>query len=135
MVWRKDVRWNLHQDDDSRKFMTVDAGEYVLAIPDFSHEARERASVSTSETDSISSAGSYQNSAHFKKTIMKLSGDVRWMAGLVFQRNLPDGGRSFDFIPHYDVVLRTPDKIEGSDKPVGVFPRNHLVPLLTSLDV
>lgn len=115
--------------------MTVDAGEYVLAIPDFSHEARERASIPTSETDSISSAGSYQNSAHFKKTIMKLSGDVRWMAGLVFQRKLRGGGRSFDFKPHYDVVLKTPDKIEGPDKPVGVFPNKALVPLLTGIDV
>ena len=118
MVWRKDVRWNVHRDDDPKKFMTVDSGEYVLAIPDFSSQARRRGSSQSNETDSISSSSSYKNSAHFKKTIMKLSGDVRWLAGLVFERNLEQGGRSFDFRPHYDVTLRTSEKAEAMQKPV-----------------
>ncbi|KAL9128427.1 MAG: hypothetical protein Q9217_002889 [Psora testacea] len=109
MVWRKDVRWNIHRDDDPKKFMTVDSGEYVLAIPDFSRQAREHSSLSNTDSDSVSSSSTAKNSAHFKKTIMKLSGDVRWMAGLMFERNLDHGGRSLEFRPHYDIILKTPE--------------------------
>jgi len=88
--------------------MTVDAGEYVLAIPDFSRQARDINPVSMHDTDSISSSSSLKNGATFKKVVMKLAGDVRWLAGLMFERDLDKSGRSFDFIPHYDVVLKTP---------------------------
>lgn len=108
MVWRKDVRWSIHQDDDPRKFMTVDSGEYVLAIPDFNRQARDIHPMSPSESDSISSSSSLKNSATFKKVVMKLAGDVRWLAGLMFERDLDSKSRSFDFIPHYNVILKTP---------------------------
>lgn len=89
--------------------MTVDSGEYVLAIPDYSHQARQTSSTSDSDKESIWSTSSKNKiDASFKKTVMKLSGNVRWLAGLMFERNLSKGGRSFDFIPHYDVTLRTP---------------------------
>ncbi|KAL9099568.1 MAG: hypothetical protein Q9163_004948 [Psora crenata] len=110
MVWRKDVRWNIHRDDDPKKFMSVESGEYVLAIPDFSRQAREHSSLSDPDSASMSISSNSKNSAHFKKTIMKLSGDVKWMAGLVFERDLGDGGRSFEFRPHYDITLMTPKK-------------------------
>jgi hypothetical protein len=38
MCWRNEVRWNICRDPDPRKFMTVDSGEYILAVPDYSHE-------------------------------------------------------------------------------------------------
>lgn len=111
MVWRDNVRWAIHREDDPKMFMTVDAGEYALAIPDYSHQAREVSSQATSDRDSISSSGSHHKTGtHVKKTIMKLSGDVRWLAGLVFERDTHDGGRSFDFRPHYDLTLTTPDR-------------------------
>ena len=119
MVWRKDVKWNIHRDDDPKKFMTVDSGEYVLAIPDFSRQARENNTVGSTETDSISTSSSFKNSAHFKKTIMKLSGDVRWLAGLVFERNLDGGGRSPRFKPHYDVVLKPEDCVDMTKEKVS----------------
>ena len=112
MVWRKNVKWNIHRDDDPKKFMTVDSGEYVLAIPDFSRQAREYNSSTNADTDSISSSGSSKDSAHFKKTIMKFSGNVRWLVGLVFERTLEGGRRSFDFCPHHDVVLRPPQSVD-----------------------
>ena len=121
MVWRKDVRWNIHREDDPKKFMTVDSGEYVLAIPDFSRQAREYNLSSATETDSISTSSSFKNSAHFKKTVMKLSGDVRWLAGLVFERNVDQRGRSFTFKPHYDVVLKPPHGIEKAIDEVSKF--------------
>ncbi|KAK4694226.1 hypothetical protein P7C71_g3322, partial [Lecanoromycetidae sp. Uapishka_2] len=41
MCWRNNVRWAIHQSDDPKSFMTVDSDDYVLAIPDYSHQARE----------------------------------------------------------------------------------------------
>lgn len=114
MCWRHDVHWSIHQDDDPRHFMTVNSGEYVLAIPDYSHQARESHSSTGRDIDSISSRSSMKGSAVFKKVIMKISGNVRWLAGLVLERNLDGGGRSFSFVPHYDVVLTTPDRAISS---------------------
>ncbi|KAK8117505.1 uncharacterized protein PG998_005786 [Apiospora kogelbergensis] len=60
------------------------------------------------ENDSMSSNDSYKSGAAFKKVVMKLSGKVQWMAGLVFERAIEEGSRSFEFIPHYNVVLKSP---------------------------
>jgi hypothetical protein len=109
MCWRNDVRWNICQDPDPRKFMTVDSGEYVLAIPDFSNYARRSLETDVSENSSVISSHSYEQGGKFKKTVMKLSGNVQWLAGLVFERNMEDRKRSFDFKPHYEVVLKNPD--------------------------
>ncbi|KAK5015341.1 Protein SABRE, partial [Cryomyces antarcticus] len=108
MCWRNDVRWSIAQDDDPRKFMIVDSGDYVLAIPDFNHFAREATDSSKLKGGAASSTLSYKQGPLFKKVIMKLSGNVRWMSGLMFQRNVDGGGRSFDFKPHYDVILKNP---------------------------
>lgn len=110
MCWRNNVRWGIHEDDDPKKFMSVSSGEYVLAIPDYSHQARETSSGTGRDTDSTSSRSSVQDGSKFKKVVMKLSGNVRWLAGLVLERNITGGGRSFEFVPHYDVVLTTPDR-------------------------
>ncbi|KAK8076423.1 hypothetical protein PG994_003695 [Apiospora phragmitis] len=121
MCWRNDVRWNVHSDDDPKRFMTVDSGEYVLAIPDYSHQVRE-ADRMNGENDSVSSNDSYKSGAAFKKVIMKLSGKVQWMAGLVFEREIEDGNRSFEFIPHYEVVMKSPQHgKEESDLPYDAF--------------
>lgn len=111
MCWRNDVQWLTHQGDDPREFMTVKSGEFVLAVPDYSHEARrsseqQRTSADSDSVSSVSSTG--KNAALFKKVIMKLSGNVQWTAGLVFERDVADGIRSSEFRPHYDVVLKNP---------------------------
>lgn len=108
MCWRNDVRWNICRDDDPRKFMTVDSGEYILAIPDYSQQARN-SDRSLRDNDSLSSTDSFKRGAAFKKVVMKLSGNVQWLAGLMFERNMgPSGQRSFEFEPHYKVVLKEP---------------------------
>lgn len=112
MCWRNGVRWDIHRDDDPKQFMTVTSGEYVLAIPDYSHQAREYAR-SSADAESVSSHGSYRSGAMFKKVIMKLSGNVRWLAGLVFERDLRGHGRSFDFVPHYNIKLTTPERAKA----------------------
>jgi len=108
MCWRNDVRWNIHTDDDPKRFMTVDSGEYVLAVPDYSHQVREGRRRQGDDDDGLSSEASHKNGAAFKKVVMKLSGRVQWLAGLVFERAIEKGNRSFDFKPHYEVVLKSP---------------------------
>jgi Mitochondrial protein from FMP27/Golgi-body localisation protein domain/RNA pol II promoter Fmp27 protein domain/Domain of unknown function (DUF2405) len=115
MCWRNDVRWSICQDRDPKKFMTVDSGEYVLAVPDFSSYARRALDRDVSDSSSVNSTSSYEQGGKFKKTMMKLSGNVRWQAGLVFERNAEEGGRSFEFIPHYQVVLKSPEFAKPGD--------------------
>ncbi|KAL9111013.1 MAG: hypothetical protein Q9227_004446 [Pyrenula ochraceoflavens] len=115
MCWRNDVQWAIHTSNDPKKLMTVTSGEYVLAIPDYSHQARNQARELSQDDASTSTDNSQRNSAVFKKVIMKLSGNVRWLAGLVLERDLADGRRSFDFKPHYDVVLRNPKHIKNDE--------------------
>ncbi|KAK7514320.1 mitochondrial protein from FMP27-domain-containing protein [Phyllosticta citriasiana] len=114
MCWRNDVRLNVCQDDDPKKFITVDSGVYVLAIPDLSHYAR---SVDQEEVDNetVISSSNFKHGASFRKTVMKLSGNVRWLVGLVFEKAGDNGKRSFDFAPHYNVILRHPDYAKSRD--------------------
>ncbi|RAH87694.1 hypothetical protein BO86DRAFT_8643 [Aspergillus japonicus CBS 114.51] len=116
MCWRKDVKWEIHTSDDPMEFMSVTSGEYVLAIPDYSHEARYMAEATAQDLETTSSSSDLKNAAHFKKVIMKLSGDVRLVAGLVFERNVNENERSFQFRPHYDVVLQNPLLIDPAHK-------------------
>ena len=110
MVWRNDVQWNIAQHKDPRQFMTVDSTDYILAVPDFSRYARRSQEVEQGDdAGSSTSSSSARKDAVFKKVVTKLSGNVRWLSGLVFERDLKDGSRSFHFKPHYDVVLKHPD--------------------------
>ena len=127
MCWQNDVQLHLAVDPDPKNFITVNSGSYVLAIPDLSHYARQDADAMESSTHSEtgSSIASHRQLATFQKTIMKLNGNVQWKAGLVFERNLDEGGRSFDFIPHYHVILRHPKYALPSNGKVS-----SLLPLL-----
>ncbi|KAL1649208.1 Protein SABRE [Diplodia intermedia] len=104
---RNDVQLNICQEDDPKKFLTVDSGTAILAVPDLSHYAR-MVEQEESDSESIVSGSSFKQGASFRKTAMKLSGNVRVMIGLVFERE-EDGKRSFDFGPHYNVILKHPD--------------------------
>ncbi|KAK7188087.1 hypothetical protein DPSP01_001628 [Paraphaeosphaeria sporulosa] len=117
MCWQNDVQLTLAEDEDPRNFMVVKSGSYVLAIPDLGHYARQEAELEqpTTHFDGSSSVSSHKQLAIFKKTIMKLNGNVRWVAGLVFERNLDGGGRSFKFNPHYDIVLKHPKYAHPKD--------------------
>ncbi|KAH6625189.1 mitochondrial protein from FMP27-domain-containing protein [Boeremia exigua] len=115
MCWQNDVRLTLAEDEDPRNFMVVKSGSYVLAIPDLSHYARHESDAESSRPETSSSSSSRKQLAVFKKTVMKLNGNVRWGVGLVFERNLDSGGRSFDFIPHYNVALKNPKYAKPSN--------------------
>lgn len=123
MCWQNDVQLNIAEDEDPRNFMVVTSGSYVLAIPDLSHYARHDTEAETANRpETASSVSSRKQSAVFKKTVMKLNGNVRWVAGLVYERNLDSGGRSFNFIPHYKVTLKNPKYAKPADgKPYDAF--------------
>ncbi|KAF3769579.1 hypothetical protein M406DRAFT_33650 [Cryphonectria parasitica EP155] len=114
MCWRNDVRCNIHTDDDPKRFMIVDSGEYVLAIPDFSHYARDTVR-RQDDNDSVLSEDSVKSGTVFKKVVMKLSGNVQWMAGLVFEQAIENGKRRFDFRPHYEVNLKAPNYAKAGE--------------------
>ncbi|EEP79977.1 conserved hypothetical protein [Uncinocarpus reesii 1704] len=117
MCWRKDVQWEIHTRDDPKEFMTVTSGEYVLAVPDYSHHARHSYELPMSDSGSLSSKSSMRHDPTFKKVVMKLSGNVRWLAGLVFERTVHGTEeRSFEFRPHYDVVLKNPKYLSGEKR-------------------
>ena len=121
MIWRNDVRWNIWQENDPCKFMTVDSGDYVLAIPDFGRYARQSAEFIASQGPRReSSSGSVKDGVLLKKVVMKLSGSVRWLAGLVFERSVRNGQRSFDFIKHYDVTLKNPEHVKSAESQVSI---------------
>ncbi|KAJ5098114.1 hypothetical protein N7532_005115 [Penicillium argentinense] len=116
MCWRRDVKWEIHTSDDPMEFMSVTSGEYVLAIPDYSAEARWANETSIDDLESSSASSEQKNAAHFKKVVMKLSGDVKWATGLVFERDVDADSRSFSFRPHYDVVLKNPKFVHPSER-------------------
>ncbi|KAJ5811568.1 hypothetical protein N7474_007869 [Penicillium riverlandense] len=117
MCWRRDVKWEIHPSDDPMEFMSVTSGEYVLAIPDYSAEARWATEMTSEDLETSSQSSEQKNAAHFKKVIMKLSGDVKWAAGLVFERDVDKDTRSFSFRPHYDVVLKNPKFVDSTEQP------------------
>lgn len=106
--WRNDVTVRINWDGDPKRLISVDSGEFILAIPDFSQQVRE-AVRRQGDTESFASNESYRQGTTFQKVVMKLSGKVQWLAGLVFEQAIKDGIRKFDFKPHYDVVLRSPE--------------------------
>lgn len=120
MCWQNDVQLSIAEDEDPKNFMIVKSGSYVLAIPDLNHYARHEPDADTAaRPETSSSVSSRKQTAAFKKTIMKLNGHVRWVAGLVFERNVDDGKRSFNFIPHYKVSLKNPKYAKPSDGKVN----------------
>ena len=127
MCFRSNVQWSAHQDDDPTRFMIVDCDEYVLAIPDYSRQARQSLGEMQSKGAVIPTTLKHHHPAVFKKVIMKLSGRVRWIAGIVFEREDSSGGRSFDFAPHYEVALRTSHYVKSLNAKVsdGVVPMSE----------
>ena len=116
MCWRGDVKWDMARDTDPRKFMEITSDEYLLAIPDFTNQASQEVDFAfVPETKSFLSSNNSRNSAFFKKVIMKLSGRVSWLVGLMFEQEITNEEdwklrkRSFEFKPHYEVTLKNPE--------------------------
>ena len=115
MCWQNNVRWSINQHKDPKKFMTVNSGHYVLAIPDLTRFAKGSDNDGSVKSSNIS-IDSRRQMPTFRKVIMKLSGNVQWLAGLVFERNTDDEDQKFTFKPHYDVILRNPEFAKSCNK-------------------
>lgn len=115
MCWRGGVRWALNGEDDPEKRVKVESEEYLLAVPDFTRNAAEDMDYGVlPDSKSFLSSNSITNGALFKKVIMKLSGKVQILVGLMFEQELTNEDdwklrkRSSEFIPHYEVSLKDP---------------------------
>lgn len=124
-VFRGNVRWNIGVDADPRKLMEVICDEYMLAISDFSlrdtNVEGPRQAMVDDHMRKKSSLHHYHLSRKeisFQKILMKLTGDVRWTAGLAFERHCVERNcsacdgkaqcRIWDFEPHWHVKMRIP---------------------------
>lgn len=125
LIWRNNVRWSIREDDDPRNFLMVDSGDFVLAIPDFSKYARKSPETPPPNARGVDRSQNSEDVQSFKKVVMKLSGKVCWKAGLVFERSLADGTRSFDFAPHYDLTLKNPAYAKQSQPKVTSIYSHH----------
>lgn len=127
MCWKNKVRVDIGRDEDPQKFMKVESDEFVLAIPEFTKKARMYGEPIDADTSGILTAESIAEVAHFKKIIMKLSGNLRWLVGLKFEQDLGGPGswkerpRSFNFIPHYDITLKDPQYATTADGEVCLY--------------
>jgi hypothetical protein len=131
--WRGNVVWKIATEKSLKDLSHVDSDEFILAIPDFTKEPLETDDFTDHENSFQSSrvvSHDRSRNAVFQKVIMKLNGGVRWIAGLVFERRCPpncqgcNGNRkcrSFDFIPHYNVHLKTPNFCQHPDGEVILF--------------
>ncbi|KAF3211639.1 hypothetical protein TWF192_008367 [Orbilia oligospora] len=147
--WRGDVRCYIANDDKPLNFLIVESKEYFLAIPDFSQQALqifEDTSTTTEDDQSFMSNDSYNKTiAIFKKVILKATGGVRWQLGLVFEQETSQEAdwivrqRSFAFLPHYKITLRTPEAAkalqQNSDQVYDAFRgfRSHHIHLSISM--
>lgn len=113
MCWKNNVQLSVNAKDNPQEFMVVTSDDYMLAIPDFSFQEREYLSRSVDKTVGLICNSNFKDFTVFQKVIMKLSGKVKWTAGLVFERMSNDGkSRTFQFKPHYDVVLSNPQSVK-----------------------
>lgn len=114
MCWKNNVQLLVNADDNPQEFMVVTSNDYVLAIPDFSFQKREYLARSVNKTGGLGTASNFKDATVFQKVIMKLGGRVKWTAGMLFERmNDNSTGRTFKFIPHYEVVLSNPESVKG----------------------
>lgn len=115
MCWKNNVELKVNGKDDPQELFAVTSDDFVLAIPDFRFQEREYLSRSVSKTGGLVCTTNLNDSTVFQKVIMKLSNRVRWVAGLLFEREcMGDSptGRTFNFKPHYEVILSNPASIK-----------------------
>lgn len=112
MCWRNNVVLKVNPDDDPKRFVTVNSNDYVLAIPNFSFQESEYLAKSFDKSGGLACSSNFFEATVFQKVIMKLRGRVTWTAGLLFERKKGHTGRTFQFKPHYDIVLCNPTTIK-----------------------
>lgn len=118
MVWRNNVILSVNKDDNPKKLFTITSDDYLLAVPNYSLQEREYLARSITFQNGLVSPTNFNESTTFQKVVMKLSGQVSWYYGILFEREIEKGtnlGRTFQFKPHYDITLNRPDCIKDLD--------------------
>lgn len=114
MGWRNNVKLSINSTDDPKELLIADSEEYILAVPNYIAQERDYLKKSYAFSHAILSRSDFNESTNFRKVLMKLSGKVRWMAGLLFEMDRDDSmERTSDFRPHYQVQLRKPEYISN----------------------
>lgn len=115
MIWRNNVVLSINQSDDPKKLFSLSSDDYLFAVPNFSLQEREYLSKYLTLQNGLVCPTNFNESTTFQKVVMKLSGQVCWYVGMMFEREIERGtnlGRTFQFRPHYDVVLSKPEYVE-----------------------
>ncbi|ANB13200.1 hypothetical protein AWJ20_1482 [Sugiyamaella lignohabitans] len=118
-AWRNQVSFSVNGDDDPKKFMVTDSQEFVWGVPSYVHWEREYFREFKTFNRGTRTKTNYSEMNNFQKVILKLSGQVQWKLGLLFEQDLIDPNRNPSdpvprtnkFRPHYDVKLSLPSFI------------------------
>ncbi|ODQ67606.1 hypothetical protein NADFUDRAFT_4755, partial [Nadsonia fulvescens var. elongata DSM 6958] len=133
MCWRNNVTLRINPDDNPKEFITVTSDDYLLAIPNYALQEKEYLLSSSFDTHRYMSNSN--PNVGFQKIIMKLSGRVSWVAGILFERDANvQGERTTKSKHHYDIELCHPDYVknhENYDAYKGF--RSHYIHLAMSL--
>lgn len=116
MCWKDNVHLVVNGADDPKELIVVGSQEYIVAVPDYSTREPEFLKKNVMKNGGLYCESRLKEKSDFQKVIMKFrSNRVRWVGGLLFERqdeNSPTG-RTYDFKPHYDVVLSNPHHIKN----------------------
>lgn len=115
MVWRNNVVLSVNENDDPKKTFSITSDDYLLAVPNYSLQEREFLLKSITLQNGLVCPTNFDESTTFQKVVMKLSGQVCWYCGILFEREIEKGtslGRTFVFKPHYTINLCKPEFIK-----------------------
>lgn len=114
--WKNNVSLKINEHRDSKRLVTLDSDDFLLAVPNYSVAEKRSWSLFYDELN-IPSSDVEADTKKYLKKLMQLSSDerVQWTLGLLFERNKNESTNLSDkeervssFVPHYDVVVTSP---------------------------
>ncbi|KAA8916788.1 hypothetical protein TRICI_001086 [Trichomonascus ciferrii] len=112
MGWRNNVKLSVNSTDNPKELLIADSEEYILAVPNYIAQEADYMRKAYVFSHAMLSRSSFNEYTKFRKVLMKLSGKVRWVAGLLFEMDREGSlERTSEFRPHYEVQLRKPEYI------------------------
>lgn len=114
--WKNGVELKFNYTGNQKELVMLDSYDFVFGVPDCSYAIGLPWSSQDAEEELLADALEEKT---FQKKVMSFSSDekVRWRLGLLFERNedvkcrevSADNKRTNEFIPHYDVVVTSPE--------------------------
>lgn len=115
--WKHDVELKFNDTGDQKELIMLNSYDFVFGVPDCSYGSDLPWSSSHPFDETVFEDIDVRRT--FQKHVMKFSSDekVQWRLGFLFERNedvkcrdiSADHKRTDKFIPHYDVVVTSPD--------------------------